>query len=323
MANVRGKSIDNTHLSIDVAEQRGFIHRDYIAHCLRWSHVIKNMQRNYASAKILDIGCGKDVPLAKSLYSSRLIVKHYIGIDWNHHHTFDLSPFHTGKFPIDTFGRVDFASDNVWFDNTDDGLPGINIRGENREDFFYLPNTLVSFEVMEHIEPAHVRAMLIKARTILNLSRAAGESPVFYLSTPNYDENVGAAGNHVNEMRHDALGWLIEECGLQIQAEHGTFASMRDYKHKLFSDYEGSQKLFDNLADYYDVNYLATIFAPLYPVEARNCLWTLGPTPRVQDQGRRYDKPSTEDGRRWTSSDKWREMFEGYETSYDPTRGPE
>ena len=39
MANARGKEIDNTHLSIDQAEARGFIHRDYIAHCLRWTHV--------------------------------------------------------------------------------------------------------------------------------------------------------------------------------------------------------------------------------------------------------------------------------------------
>jgi hypothetical protein len=43
MANARGKSIDNTHLSIDQAEERGFIHRDYIAHCLRWTHVAKWM----------------------------------------------------------------------------------------------------------------------------------------------------------------------------------------------------------------------------------------------------------------------------------------
>ena len=43
MANIRGKAMDNTHLSIDQAEKRGFIHRDYIAHCLRWSHVAKFM----------------------------------------------------------------------------------------------------------------------------------------------------------------------------------------------------------------------------------------------------------------------------------------
>jgi len=40
MANARGKEIDNTHLSIDQAEARGFLHRDYIAHCLRWSNGI-------------------------------------------------------------------------------------------------------------------------------------------------------------------------------------------------------------------------------------------------------------------------------------------
>ena len=41
MANARGKKVDTTYLSIDNAEERGFLHRDYIAHCLRWSHVVK------------------------------------------------------------------------------------------------------------------------------------------------------------------------------------------------------------------------------------------------------------------------------------------
>ena len=41
MANEFGKAIDKTFLSIDQAETRGFLHRDYIAHCLRWTHVVK------------------------------------------------------------------------------------------------------------------------------------------------------------------------------------------------------------------------------------------------------------------------------------------
>ena len=63
MANARGKEIDNTHLSIDQAEERGFIHRDYIAHCLRWTHVAKylHLKSRYKKASILDIGCGKDM----------------------------------------------------------------------------------------------------------------------------------------------------------------------------------------------------------------------------------------------------------------------
>ena len=69
MANARGKEIDNTHLSIDQAEARGFIHRDYIAHCLRWTHVSKylHLQARYKTARVIDIGCGKDMPLALSL----------------------------------------------------------------------------------------------------------------------------------------------------------------------------------------------------------------------------------------------------------------
>jgi hypothetical protein len=208
MANARGKHIDNTHLSIDQAETRGFIHRDYLAHCLRWSHVVRNLQQSgfYARARLLDIGCGRDVPLAKTLYSSRLIVQEYVGVDWNKHDTFDLSAFHTGKFPISTFGRVDFASDQVWFDRAQDGQPLINIRGDNGNDYFTMPNVLTCFEVVEHIEPAHVRALLLKASQTLKFAEELdGQTPMMFLSTPNYDRQVGAAANHVNEMRHDAL----------------------------------------------------------------------------------------------------------------------
>jgi hypothetical protein len=76
MANERGKHIDNTHLSIDQAEARGFIHRDYIAHCLRWTHVAKWMGKpdNRKNCKLLDIGCGKDVPLARMLFTSRMAI---------------------------------------------------------------------------------------------------------------------------------------------------------------------------------------------------------------------------------------------------------
>mgnify|MGYP003346059511 CR=1 FL=1 len=72
---------------IDQAEERGFIHRDYIAHCLRWTHVAKWMgnPKNRKDCNLLDIGCGKDVPLAKMLMTSRMASDGlvYIGIDYN------------------------------------------------------------------------------------------------------------------------------------------------------------------------------------------------------------------------------------------------
>lgn len=320
MSNVRGKSIDKTYLSIEQASERGFPHADYIAHCLRWSHVVKfiRQQNNYTGAKILDIGCGKEVPLAKTLYSSRLIVSNYIGVDYNDHSTFKLDPFHTGKFPIATFGAVDFASNQVWFDKAADGTNCINIRGDNGEDYFFAPNIIVSFEVMEHIEPDHVRATFRKVVTALKAAKENGSpfEPRFFMSTPNWDV-VHLADNHVNEMKHEALGFAIEDCGLGILGEYGTFASQKDYKHKLWADYPGSRAIYDLLSDYYESNYLATIFAPLYPAEARNCLWELVVAP----EGYEKKYPSLDPAiQPWTSSEHHLDIG-GMETNkYDPTR---
>ncbi len=106
MANIRGKAMDNTHLSIDQAEKRGFIHRDYIAHCLRWSHVVKFMgeKSRYKTADLLDIGCGKDLPLLRLLYSSKMIpdTGSYTGVDINKLE----APFNLGRYPLRA-GRTD------------------------------------------------------------------------------------------------------------------------------------------------------------------------------------------------------------------------
>ena len=81
----RGRAIDKTHLSCEQAEERGFLHRDYIAHCLRWSHVVKHLgiKNRYKTAQILDIGCGKETPLIKTLYTMRMTPEVYVGVDYN------------------------------------------------------------------------------------------------------------------------------------------------------------------------------------------------------------------------------------------------
>ena len=80
-----GRTIDKTHLSIDQAEDRGFIHRDYLAHCFRWSHVVKHLGKKklYKRASIIDIGCGKEIPLLKTLYTMKMTPKLYQAIDVN------------------------------------------------------------------------------------------------------------------------------------------------------------------------------------------------------------------------------------------------
>ena len=210
MANARGKEIDNTHLSIDQAEARGFIHRDYIAHCLRWTHVSKylHLQARYKTARIIDIGCGKDMPLARMLYTSRLAPEKYLGIEYNKMEIPDM--FKNSNFKPDLIAGVDFTT-----------VDQNNIAGGLQYNYS------TCFEVLEHVEP-------IKAIAILDhLPKFLAENSVSWFSTPCWDEKVGAAANHVNEMTYQAFGSLLEEMGYKILKHWGTFASIKDYKKQL------------------------------------------------------------------------------------------
>lgn len=281
MANKRGKSIDNTHLSIDQAEKRGFIHRDYIAHCLRWSHVAKYLgeKKRYLESHVLDIGCGKDLPLLRLMYTSRLIPKtgSYTGVDVN-----DLSaPFSLGSFPYELWGKTDV----------------VNLDFEDQKF-----DVITCFEVLEHVEPDHAQKIL--GVIYANLS----DQGVAFVSTPSYSSYVGAAANHVNEMTYDAFSVLAHNAGLLCLNTWGTFASIRDYEPAL-SDSE--RELFTKLREYYDSNYLATIFAPLFPAYSRNVLWKFA---LRQDPWKKRHLPEHPDN---SSSSLWEDFTKKYNTQYN------
>lgn len=309
MANIRGKSIDNTHLSIDTAEERILVHRDYIAHCIRWSHVVKFLLQKHAykTCRVLDIGCGVDVPMARLMLSNRIAPLEYIGVDYNHSSKFKTDIFANTRFKPTTFGSVDFANDKcVWFDEAADGQTCINIKGDNGEDYFAIPNVLTCFEVLEHIEPEHVIRTLKRVKYIMEkASDFSGNIPTFFMSTPNWNV-TDTADNHVNEMKNEALGWLLEELGFAIVEQYGTFASKRDYAHLIASRFgQDAFRVFDRLNDYFDSNLAANLFAPLFPREARNCFWRLS----IARQGyeRKYDNIRNLH-EPWTSSDNWRDL---------------
>lgn len=308
MANERGKSIDNTHLSIDQAEERGFLHRDYIAHCLRWTHVVNWLGKGqrYKTSVLMDIGCGVDLPLAKLLYSSRYIVEQYIGVDYNDAAKFKMDPFHTGKFPVQAYGNVDFANMDHVSMSIDDATT-IEVCGERHP----VPDVFVCFEMLEHIEPEHVRRVCQKVWNYMKLGQMAGKEPVWFVSTPNYDPHVGAAANHVNEMKHKALGYLFESLGFKIEARFGTFASQKDIKPVFLAEYPDGAEIFERLSHYYDSNYLATIFAPFYPELARNCIWRLRVPVPGEEYTRYYDLDGVEirELTPWTSSAHWQDLL--------------
>lgn len=279
--NEHGKTIDKTFLSLDTATERGFIHRDYIAHCLRWSHVIKRLteRKGVEKAIILDVGCGRELPLAKTLYSSRHIVKQYHGIDVGPIDDDAVAVFDSGKFPLDVWEKTDICD-----------LTTLDLGG-NR------PNWVTCFEVLEHVEPRHLLALLARVRQLMDPEGVA------FFSTPCWDVKTCAA-NHVNEIRYEALGSIFEREGWSIRNVSGTFASIADYKDKL----EPAHAIvFEALRDYYDVNFLACIFAPFYPAYSRNCLWELSPTP-TQSGCELFKGGIDACPTPWGSSEHWRDM---------------
>jgi 2-polyprenyl-3-methyl-5-hydroxy-6-metoxy-1,4-benzoquinol methylase len=313
MANARGKAIDNTHLSIDQAEARGFIHRDYIAHCLRWSHVSKFIREKnrYKTARVLDVGCGKDLPLARLLHTSRTSPEQYVGVEYNKKAA-ELAEAHNfGKMDVNVFFGIDFAADVCApVDSKTRTFTGqYQVTGSDDEVATFDPPSIITcFEVLEHVEPAHARMMVRRMREIAALHEKGCD---IFISTPNWDPKVGAADNHVNEMKYEAIGYLLESEGLSIENVYGTFASQKDYKLRDWdgADVDGNtatlQALWDALGEYYDSNYLSTIFAPLFPDKARNALWHC----RVADESYAPAFSTPSDEEQFTSSEKWMELL--------------
>ena len=241
------REYDKTHLSIDMAEERGIMHRDYIAHCTRWSHVVKFLYKlhHYKTARILDVGCGREVPLAKLLYSNKMSGAKYVGVDYN---------------ALEMPEMLKTAVTNMKMEVTLKG--GWDAGDLVATDLPWSPNVLTSFECFEHMTPKAARRMV---ETMYDL---AEEGAHLFFSTPCW--NGSAAANHINETTYEAMGALLEDVGWYIEDHYGTFASQSDYKHKM-----GPEELdiFNRLAEYYDSNMLACLMAPLFPKYSRNVLW--------------------------------------------------
>ena len=243
MPNAFGKVIDKTYLSVDLAEKRGFLHRDYLAHAFRWSHIVKYLseKQRYKTTHILDFGCGKEFPLLKTLYTSRMAPLSYTGVD--------AGPINPVPEPITN--KISTVT-----------LPNTQVLQVNPTTDFTL---ITMFEVLEHMEYETGR------QTLKHIREFMAPGTTFFLSTPNYD-GVHKAANHVYEWEYDELCAVILASNFKVDNVWGTFASIKDYKSLLS---EAGVEIFDVLHEYYDSNVLATIFAPMFPRQSRNCLWQL------------------------------------------------
>lgn len=248
-------SYNTTKLEPLAAMERGIMHRDINSHVFRWTHVLKNAK---IGETIVDFGAGK-CNLLEVMYRNRYKPEKYIALEFSDSDVeFAKEKFKNVNFPIEIH-QQDIIKPELDFTE-------------------FQADKVVSFEVAEHVGRQNVPEFL------KNFKKCGKDTATFYLSTPNYDPSVGAAGNHTynsndgrgkapQELDHFELQDMIKEAGFTIVNKFGTFASQKDYKSTLN---EWQLKAFNKLSEYYDSNMLSNLMAPMVEPElARNTLWVL------------------------------------------------
>lgn len=246
------KKYNTTDLDPVSTFERHVFHRDQFAHYLRWSHIVKEAK---IGETVVDFGCGKGNML-EVFYRNKFKCARYVGIDIR------KQTIEAAKEKFQPVEWAEFYADDLIFPTMDYK----QFQGDK----------VCSFEVAEHVGKQNIDAFLT------NMRDCGNENATYYISTPNYDEKVGAAGNHtydsgdgrgvaIHEFAHTELQGHIEKY-FTIEKKFGTFASIKDYKHLLN---EWQVQMFESLKEYYDSNLLSVIMAPFFPEQSRNTLWVL------------------------------------------------
>ena len=215
------------------------IHRDYLAHVYRWQYVVKWLAKSkrYTTTNLLDVGCGYDIPLYRILAGNRRSVAHYTGVD--------IGKIRKPQYKCSAPRTL---------------LSYTPIHTVEKGPY----NVVTNFEMLEHVPYDYAK------QTVKHLYDISTDDATYIMSTPVFDEKVGMANNHINEMTRAQVKDILSEAGWNIVENYGTFASIRDYKDKLS---ESELELFNRLSPYYHSDVMATIFAPLYPEYSRNNIW--------------------------------------------------
>jgi 2-polyprenyl-3-methyl-5-hydroxy-6-metoxy-1,4-benzoquinol methylase len=260
MKKLDKKNYNTTDLNPENTFQRHVFHRDQFAHYLRWVHILKEAR---IGETICDFGCGNG-NLLEVLYRNRFKQSKYIGIDIRDAGKKDLKKLDWAEFYVEDL-----------------------VNPQNNFDFDSVKaDKVCSFEVIEHVGKQN------GLKFLQNMKKCGNKNAKYYLSTPNYDEKVGAAGNHtydsgdgngvsIQEFSHNELENLINKAGFKIIKKYGTFASIRDYK-PLMNEWQTN--MYNSLKDYFDANLLSNIMAPFFPEHSRNTLWVFEKKENLSDK---------------------------------------
>lgn len=223
--------------SLREAQHTYRISRDYLGHCVRWGFVRKFI--NHAT-KVLDVGCGVDVPLVKTLAGgyANTIPASYLGVDLN---KVKVKPTQKWATVRDEFN---FVADHKSLSS----------------DF----DVVVCFEALEHTVRENGEKFLV------GLKHCLAPEGTLLLSTPVFKNTK--ARNHCYEYGSDELREMIEATGLKVVKRYGTFASYHDIK-KVAKPEELA--ILDKLNEFLHGDVTAIFMASLYPDASRNITWLL------------------------------------------------
>lgn len=223
------------------------VHRDYLAHCLRWGWVSRVIRYG---EKILDAGCGQDVSLYDVLAGTQSFTDKedrpggherpiYVGVDLN-------------KITKKCGAKWAYVQGGVNIAEGDVDLP-------HWGDF----DRVVSFEVIEHMSVSNGDKYLAR------LHEALRDGGALHLSTPVF--NGKAAKNHIHEYDLEELYRKLENAGFELVQRHGTFMSWQDMRRVVTSE---EFQLAEKLRPFLGPEVIACLLAPLYPDASRNNVWT-------------------------------------------------
>jgi len=229
------REFDKTQLK---ARSYGYnVHRDYAAHFFRWGWVSKLMTYQ---KKILDVGCGQDLPLVRVMKGNKSTVPtRCVSVDLN---------------------KIKDKPNLSWLTVLDE-FNICNSYGEIIKQYGTF-DVAVALEVIEHMTVDHGRMMLDAIYKILS---PGGH---LVLSTPVFDGK--AAANHIHEYTVPELQGVLEKAGFKIINRFGTFASWPQLKKVITPE---ELELCERLKTYYNGEVISCFLAPLYPDHSRNNIW--------------------------------------------------